>query len=303
MVQYQIFCRYLNENTGKIVSNSSKKEWISAEEWHNAKIAYNVEDPSQSNALTITQDSLSTGIKAGSTYKALYNEILKKMNNHEIDKNKRLHYDDLSIEEQTAYNLCNRFLEIKNLAANDLCVIEYANIRPVDQMSGSGNGQSRSKDMSNKRKEAKTTDSELYEIVYDQSSNKNEKYDMLFSYAGIKTTNEQFDYYKIKNSFKKEKHYKRIGEPPVECFNKYDSSIASNWSQDEIKTNGGLIDFIPNLMYEKMERIKMQPWFLITTVNSLQAAMTKAKELVNIYGKDAVKIGKVVPLEQYIEIV
>jgi hypothetical protein len=31
--------------------------------------------------------------------------------------------------------------------------------------------------------------------------------------------------------------------------------------------------------------------------------MIKAKELVNILGKENVKIGKVVPLEQYVEIV
>ena len=56
-------------------------------------------------------------------------------------------------------------------------------------------------------------------------------------------------------------------------------------------------------MYERMERLKVSPWFYICTCNSLITAMNKARELVDIYGKDAVKIGKIVPLDQYIEIV
>ena len=60
---------------------------------------------------------------------------------------------------------------------------------------------------------------------------------------------------------------------------------------------------IPYLYYDNMKRIKLDPWFLYSTHASLNSAMTKAKELVNILGKDAVKIGKVIPLDQYIEIV
>ena len=60
---------------------------------------------------------------------------------------------------------------------------------------------------------------------------------------------------------------------------------------------------IPYVYYDKMKRIKVDPWFLFSTHASLNSAMAKARELVNILGKDAVKIGKVVPLDQYIEIV
>lgn len=60
---------------------------------------------------------------------------------------------------------------------------------------------------------------------------------------------------------------------------------------------------LPYLYYDKMKRVKLDPWFLLSTHASLQAAMTKAKNLVNILGKEGVKIGKVVPLDQYIEIV
>lgn len=60
---------------------------------------------------------------------------------------------------------------------------------------------------------------------------------------------------------------------------------------------------IPEVYYERMKRVKLDPWFLYSTHGSLLAAMEKARTLVNILGKNGVKIGKVVPLEQYIEIV
>lgn len=59
----------------------------------------------------------------------------------------------------------------------------------------------------------------------------------------------------------------------------------------------------PIVLYDKMKRIKSDPWFLYSTHASLNSAMTKARELANILGVDGIKIGKVVPLEQYIEIV
>ena len=60
---------------------------------------------------------------------------------------------------------------------------------------------------------------------------------------------------------------------------------------------------MPYIYYDRMKRIKLDPWFLYSTHSSLTSAMIKAKELVNIFGKEAVKIGKVVSLEHYIEIV
>jgi hypothetical protein len=60
---------------------------------------------------------------------------------------------------------------------------------------------------------------------------------------------------------------------------------------------------IPYVYYDRMKRIQVDPWFLFSTHSSLNSAMIKAKELVNILGKENVKIGKVVPLEQYVEIV
>ena len=91
-----------------------------------------------------------------------------------------------------------------------------------------------------------------------------------------------------------------------------DESYANNPKYDMIFMYDGIahITFqgfsgneIPELYFERMKRIKLDPWFLHSTYISLKAAMTKAEELVNILGKDAVKIGKVVPLDQYIDIV
>ena len=60
---------------------------------------------------------------------------------------------------------------------------------------------------------------------------------------------------------------------------------------------------IPTLLYERMKRIKENPWFLYSTHASLTSAMEKAQNLVDLIGKNNVMIGKVVPLDQYIDIV
>ena len=59
----------------------------------------------------------------------------------------------------------------------------------------------------------------------------------------------------------------------------------------------------PIVYYERMRRIDMTPWFLYATCASLNVAMTKAGELVNLIGKDNVMNVKGVSLDQYIEIV
>lgn len=59
----------------------------------------------------------------------------------------------------------------------------------------------------------------------------------------------------------------------------------------------------PILYYDNMQRIDADPWFLNSTHGSLKSAMNKVDELVELLGKANVKVGKVVPLDQYIEIV
>ena len=133
-------------------------------------------------------------------------------------------------------------------------------------------------------KAAKALDSKLHDVIFNQISKDNDKYNMMFTYKGMVQTEEQITYYQLGNSFKQ---HGNIAGPPIPSYNPNQSSSAE----------------IPSAIYEGMERLKLDPWFLITTCNSLKAAMTKAEQLIKIYGKEAVKIGKVVPLDQYIDIV
>lgn len=60
---------------------------------------------------------------------------------------------------------------------------------------------------------------------------------------------------------------------------------------------------MPYLLTDKFDRIFMSPWFIHSTHSSLKSVMEKAQALVNKIGHDNVMIGKIVPLDQYIEIV
>jgi hypothetical protein len=59
----------------------------------------------------------------------------------------------------------------------------------------------------------------------------------------------------------------------------------------------------PYMLMDKMERVVLSPWFVHSTHASLASVMTKAKALANLIGHENIKIGKVVPLDQYIEII
>lgn len=59
----------------------------------------------------------------------------------------------------------------------------------------------------------------------------------------------------------------------------------------------------PYVLKDRMEKVPLSPWFIHSTHASLNSAMTKARALANIIGHSNIKIGKVIPLDQYIEIV
>ena len=309
--QYQIFCKYFNENVNKIVSNESSKEWISAEEWYQCKTAYNVTNASQTNALLISQDSINTSITKGSPYRILYDALLAKMDTDDPITGRRLTYDLLSNEEKIVYDLCSRYEEIIKMIGNNDCVIEYAMIRPLDHLSYSYSTDDRNFDKQGTERElkraAKSIDSDLYNVIFDQNRNDNPKYDMIFTYNGMTQTSEQFDLYKYKTTVKTGDNsgaYTVVtpGCVPIESFNP-PKTPGERETVVTLTTVTEAPDMAPSCMYERMERLKVSPWFYICTCNSLIAAMNNARELVDIYGKDAVKIGKIVPLDQYIEIV
>ena len=60
---------------------------------------------------------------------------------------------------------------------------------------------------------------------------------------------------------------------------------------------------MPYLLTDKFERIFMSPWFIHSVHSSLNSVMEKAQMLVDKIGHKNIMIGKVVPLDQYIDIV
>lgn len=115
-----------------------------------------------------------------------------------------------------------------------------------------------------KKKAKMARDLAMYDILVEQTDVSNPKYDMIFMYDGLaKTESEIVDY-----------------NPPT---------------NDKRQA--------PYVYYDRMRRFEFDPWFFHSTHASLTSAMTKAKELINVLGKDSVQIGKVVPLDKYIEIV
>jgi hypothetical protein len=93
------------------------------------------------------------------------------------------------------------------------------------------------------------------------------------------------------------KHYETIIEQSTHTNPKYDMVFMYDGLEKVEEDN------INYLYFDKMKRVKLDPWFLFSSHASLESAMIKARSLVNTLGKEAVKIGKVVPLDQYIEIV
>lgn len=146
----------------------------------------------------------------------------------------------------------NKKAEIDKKVKEGKLVVEILQIRPEHIIKKSAD-----------QKEASQLDTDLYQIVIDESVATNPKYDMVFLYDGVTSV---------------------TGELPINADN--------NDTSNE-----------PIVLYEKMKRIKSDPWFLYSTHASLQSAMAKARELVNLLGKDSVQIGKVVELDQFIEIV
>lgn len=59
----------------------------------------------------------------------------------------------------------------------------------------------------------------------------------------------------------------------------------------------------PYVLIDCMERLPLSPWFVYSTHVSLNSAMVKVRTLANLIGHENVKIGKVVALDQFVEIV
>lgn len=73
-------------------------------------------------------------------------------------------------------------------------------------------------------------------------------------------------------------------------------------ARDFIYSNAETNDY-PYALIDRMERVPLSPWFVHSTHASLNSAMTKARAIAKHVGHENIKIGKVVPLDQYIDIV
>lgn len=62
-------------------------------------------------------------------------------------------------------------------------------------------------------------------------------------------------------------------------------------------------DNIPNAVCDVFYRLPGDPWIKNSVTGSLAESMNAVKRLSNAIGKDNVLVGKIVPLEQYIDIV
>ena len=121
-------------------------------------------------------------------------------------------------------------------------------------------------------KNAKALDRALNTIIADETHSDNPKYDMIFVYTGFSPC---------------------VGPKRQNTATSSGGDVVDKDESDN-----------PQVYYERMQRIDIKaPWFLYATCASLQAAMTKAEDIIRIMGTSNVMIGKVVDLEEYIEIV
>ena len=198
-------------------------------------------------------------------------KTLYKLNKSEYEKLKQEIADgtikttNMSQSQFNIYTNCKKYEDIvERLNNKDKSIVqEQCEIRSYDSLYGDYGGQL--------KKAAKQLDLEMYQKVIDESNANNPKYDMIFMYDGI-------------------------GHITFPGYNDIPTKVDKNPPDSDSK-------IAPEIYYERMKRIKLDPWFFHSTHASLKSAMAKAEELVNILGKDAVKIGKVVPLDQYIDIV
>lgn len=265
ITQYQIFVRYYNDKVNRILTNQIETQWVSAEEYITLEQYFYTK---KYNATTFNYTITPT-----ENYKE-YEEIIKYLSepNYAYNKDdilykyfegKVLKVEDLSVQQYEIYTKGKRYNEILKLEKDKKMAQEYCLIEPKDSMYLQGSNQ----EQKNKITKAKLNrEISNYEIIINESLATNPKYDMVFMYDGIAYLQAEFEDY----------------NPDPKA-----SAVYQN----------------PYIYYDRMKRIKLDPWFLISTHASLNSAMIRAKELINILGKDGVKIGKVVPLDQYIEIV
>lgn len=215
-------------------------------------------------------------------YYALYKSEFNTINAAILNGTKKL--SDLSTHEIQVYEKCGRYTELKKHVELDdgMVVLENIFIRGYDGGYHPGQGTLGACKNQLGKITNKMTDVTTEGVLPD-----NPKYDMLFMYTGVGTAS--FPGWHLGQEQNYPKYY------PWESKN---DTVMIHMPQEY---NGDL--FVPEVYMERMKRTSLDPWFFHSQHASLKSAMTKAEELVNILGKNGVKIGKVVALDQYIDIV
>ncbi len=184
---------------------------------------------------------------------------------------------DFNVEENECYEMFQRRNELAILAKKKLIAYEIAEIEPMDHLYSDSQGY---------LKKAKLQrDLDHWETIANETDIANPKYDMIFMYNGLA---------QIKGPVCR-------GQNKEEDYGQYDGKNVTNtyclnpYSNDKHQQ--------PYIYYDNMKRVNFDIWFEHSIHASLASAMKKANELVNIIGKRNIKIGKVVPLDKFIEIV
>lgn len=236
--KYNIYVRYMNNN--RVVSGQSTYDWMSNHEWNELNAFYS---------------------KNEKTYKAL----LVALENGSKKK------ENFTVEELNIYTKCKRILEFRENYSKNAGVLENVLIEPFDEMyidpdiRDTSNDPARTRILKAMKNAKADRDAKNQQIITDETTPSNPKYDMIFMYEGLG---------------KEEADRAVYNESPFSANN-----------------------IVPYVYYDNMKRVTINPWFFFAQYGSLQAAMTKAAELANIMGTDGVMIGKDVALDQYIEIV
>lgn len=166
----------------------------------------------------------------------------------------------------------------KSVSGQENMIIRHEDYLRIESSFDNGTNRQGSKEYYQKVTQAKSIDTALSNIIVDEVVNSNPKYDMIFLYDGLATCEGAPAINTTRYIYKPGQNQQNEAEP--------------------LQVNS------PIVFYEKMKRFEgPAPWFLYATASSLTAIMKKAEELVNIMGKNNVIIGKVVDIEEYIDIV
>lgn len=274
--QYQIFCRYFNGTLNRTVTNQTPCRWVSKEEWNNLMLFCS--DAANKSLYAKLCDQLAGRVTAANPKIPDPNDPNKQIVNLRWQK-------DFSIQENECYTLFKTKEEIEALEKKNLVVREVCLIEPHDYLYNDTNGTKRRKKM--------MRDLAHWDTITTETSVNNPKYDMLFMYNGLAKQNGPIC---------------GVDDPDISGIQEYKQDYGATPSGSEnyaLNPPSGTTnrEQQPYIYYDGMKRVTFDIWFEHSVHASLASAMAKANELVNIMGKQNVKIGKVVPLDKYIEIV